>query len=167
MPLAMAFFPLRLLGVQAQDVASAPLALANDHLLGAQVRGDLGVAPGAAQDLVPDLLHPADRRRQDVAPGAPAELGEVGPGVEPGVADEQRPAEPHPAEVVPDPLHGGDVGGVARQDPRAHRHPVPGHGERDDHLGIVVAAFLGVPALPQPGFAVGRHIWRGGRSASA
>ena len=35
---AMALLPLGLLGVQAEDVAPAPLALADDHLLGAEVR---------------------------------------------------------------------------------------------------------------------------------
>ena len=45
--------------------------------------------------------------------------------------------------------HRRDVGGVAGQDPGAHRHAVAGHRERDDHLRIVVAALLGVPALPQ------------------
>ena len=89
---AVALLPRGLLGVQAEDVAPAPLALADDHLLGAQVRRDLGVAPGAAQNLVLDLLHPADRRRQDVAAGAPAQLGEIGPGVEP--VDEGGVGEP-------------------------------------------------------------------------
>jgi hypothetical protein len=91
--LAVALFPLRLRGVQAQDVAAAPFALADNHLLGAEVGRDLGIAPGAAQDLVLDLLYAPDRRRQDVAAGAPAELGEVGPGVETGITHEERPAE--------------------------------------------------------------------------
>jgi hypothetical protein len=147
--LAMTLFPRGFLGVQAEDVAPAPLALANHDLLGAQIGRDLGVAPRAAQNLVLDLLHPADRRRQDVATGAAAELGEIGSGVEPGIADEQRPAEAHLTKIVLDPLDGRDVGGVARQDPGAHRHAVAGHGKRDDHLGIVIAAFLGVPALSQ------------------
>ena len=65
--IAVALLPLGLLGVQAEDVAPAPLALADNHLFGAEVRRDLGVASRAAQDFVSDLLHPADRRRQDVA----------------------------------------------------------------------------------------------------
>ena len=145
----MTFLPLGLLDVEAEDVASAPLALADDHLLGAQVRRDLGVAPRAAQDLVLDLLHPADRRRQDVTAGTPAELGEIGPGIEPGIADEQSPAEAHLAKVILDPLDGRHVGGVAGQDPGADGHAIAGHGEGDDHLRIVVAALLGMSALSQ------------------
>src|SRR5271165_4757554 len=56
----------------------------------------------------------------------------------------QRPS-PGP-QIVLDPRHGGDVGGVARQNPRPDRHAVARHRERYDHLGLIVAALLAVAA---------------------
>src|SRR5271165_1877026 len=46
----------------------------------------------------------------------------------------------------PDPRHGGDVGGVARQNPRPDRHAVARHREGDDDLRLIVPAFLVVAA---------------------
>src|SRR3954449_1955370 len=89
----------RLLLVQAQDVAPTTLALAEHDLLGTQPGVDLGVAARMREDLVPDLLHPPDRRGQDIAPGPLGERVEVGLRVQPGVAHEQHPPEPHRAQV--------------------------------------------------------------------
>ena len=138
-----------LLLVQAQDVAPAALALAEHHLLGAQAGRDVGITARMGQDLVPDLLHPPDRRGQDVAPGPLGELVEIGPRIQPGVADEQDTAKPHRAQIVLDRLHRGDVGRGAREDPGAHRHAVAGDGEGDHHLRVVVPALLAVPAPAQ------------------
>src|SRR5271166_4932858 len=59
----------------------------------------------------------------------------------------QRPS-PGP-QIVLDPRHGGDVGGVPRQNPRPDRHAVARHREGDDDLGLIVAAFLAVAAPAQ------------------
>src|SRR5690349_509555 len=82
-----------LLLAQAQDVAPTALALAEHHLLGPQPGVDLGVAARMREDLVPALLHPPDRRGQDVAPGPLGERIEIGSRIEPGITHEQHPAE--------------------------------------------------------------------------
>jgi hypothetical protein len=56
-----------------------------------------------------------------------------------------------------------DIGGVARQYLRAHRHAVARDRQRDDDLRLVVAAFLAVPALAQrciqlPGELLGKLV---------
>jgi hypothetical protein len=86
-PLAPVLLARCLLAVQTQDVPTPTLALADDHLLGVELGGDRGVAAGPRQDLVADLLHLGQRCRQHIAAGTAGELGEVGLGVEPGIAD--------------------------------------------------------------------------------
>ena len=93
----------RLLLVQAQDVAPAALAFAKHHLLGAQGGRDVGITARMGQNLVADLLHPPDRRGQDVASSTLGELVEIGPRIEPGIADEQDTAKPHRAQIILDP----------------------------------------------------------------
>jgi site-specific DNA recombinase len=141
--------PVRLLLVQAQNVAPAALALAKHHLLGAQGGRDVGITARVGQNLLPDLFYPSDRRGQDVAARTLAQLLEVGPRIQPGIADEQDTAKPHGTQVVLDRLHRGDVGRVAGKYPGAHRHTVAGDGQGDHHLRVVVPAFLAVPAFAQ------------------
>jgi hypothetical protein len=71
--------PVCFLLVQAQDVASATLALTKHHLLGAQGGRDVGITARMGQNLVFDFLHPPNRRGQDVAPSALGQLVEIGP----------------------------------------------------------------------------------------
>lgn len=70
-------------------------------------------------------------------------------GKEPGIADEQRAPGPHTAQIFLDPLHLLDVRSVTEKHPRAHRYAIVGHRQADDHLRVVVAAFLAVAALTQ------------------
>src|SRR3954452_1540618 len=139
----------RLLPVQAQDVAPTALAPAEHDLLGTQLGVDLGIAARMREDLVPDLLHPPDRRGQDIAPGPLGERVAVGLRVQPGVAHEQDAAEPHLPQVRLDRLHGGDVGRVAGKHPGPHRHALTRDGQGDHHLRVVVPPLLAVPAPAQ------------------
>ena len=52
-------------------------------------------------------------------------------------------------QILLDARDGGDIGGVARQHPRAHRHAVARDRHGDDDLRVGVAAFLAMAALPQ------------------
>jgi len=52
-------------------------------------------------------------------------------------------------QILLDAGDGGDIGGVARQHPRAHRHAVARDRHGDDDLRVGVAAFLTMAALPQ------------------
>ena len=52
-------------------------------------------------------------------------------------------------QVLLDASHRGDVGGVARQHPRAHWHAIAGDGHGNDDLRLVVAALLAVSTLAQ------------------
>jgi hypothetical protein len=109
--------PLGFFAIKAENVATSALAIPENHLLGAQIRGDRGVAARVGQDLVPDLLDPANRGGEDVFAGTLGQLLEIGFGIEPGVADEERAAEAHVAEIVLDARDGGDVRRVARENP--------------------------------------------------
>ncbi len=129
----------------------APLAFADPDLLDLEIVGDRLVAARAGQHLAFDLLHLAHRHGQDVAAQAAAERGQVLGRIHPGIADEQAATEPPGAQVVLDPGDGGDVGGVAGQHPGPDRHAVARDREGDDHLRLVVAAFLAVAAPAQRG----------------
>src|SRR5271166_3678675 len=59
-------FTFSLLRVKAQDVALAPLAVANPYLLDVQVVGDLPVAARSCQHLILDIAHPAHRYGENV-----------------------------------------------------------------------------------------------------
>ena len=142
-------FAFRLVRIEAEDVAFAPLAIADPDLLDLQVVGHLLVAARPGQHFDLDVLHLAHRHGQDVAPKSAAECGKVVGRVHPGIADEQAAAEPPGAQIILDAGHRGDIGGIAGQHPGAHRHAVAGDGERDDHLRLVVAALLAVAAPTQ------------------
>jgi hypothetical protein len=60
---AVALLPFGLLDVQAQDIAPPPLAFADDDLLGAKVRRDLGVPVGARTYRRPCSLSSPDPAR--------------------------------------------------------------------------------------------------------
>ena len=140
---------LRLGRIEAQHIAFTPLAVADPDLLDREVVGHLAVAAWPGEHLDLDALNAAHRHRQHVAAKAAAEFGQVVSRVHRGIADEQAAAKPPSVQVLLDAGDGGDVGGVARQHPRAHRHAVAGDRHGDDDLRIGVASLLAVATLAQ------------------
>ena len=69
--------------------------------------------------------------------------------IHPGIADKDAAAEPPGAQILLYLGDGGDVGGIARQHPAAHRHTVADHRQCHDHLRLAIPAFLIVAAPAQ------------------
>lgn len=147
--LAVARLALGFLRVRADHVALPPLAFADDDLLHAQVLGHHLVAAGAGEYLARDLVAGAHARGQDVLAAAERERSPVLLRVHPGIAHEDAAPEPPAAQVVLHLLHRGDVGGLAREDPGAHRQPVARHRQSHHDLRGVTAPVLRVAALAQ------------------
>src|SRR5208337_3149106 len=147
--LAMETLAFGLFGIEAEHVAPAALALANHDLLDLEIVGHRLVAARTGQHLDLDLLHLAHRHGQDIAAETARERRHVLGRIHAGIADEHTAAEPPGAQIVLDPRHGGDVGGVPRQNPRPDRHAVARHREGDDDLRLIVPAFLVVAAPAQ------------------
>lgn len=118
----------RLLGVVADGVAAAPLAVTDRDLLVLEVVGHLLVATGPGHHLLRDLTTAVDQHAEDVLAAAPRERLEVGLRHHPGIPDEHAAAKLPALQVLLYPLDGSDVDGVARETPVTDLEAVAGHG---------------------------------------
>ena len=83
----MLVLPRLFLGVVAYDVAPPPLAVTHDHLLDAQVAGDLLVTSGTSQHVLRDLAAAMDRPAHDVLPTPKTQRPQVRSRDHPGITD--------------------------------------------------------------------------------
>ena len=77
-------------------------------------------------------------------PSSPITSGKIIGRIHAGIADEQAAPEPPGVQVRLDLGDSADVGGIARQHPGAHRHAITGDRHGDDHLRLMIPAFLAV-----------------------
>lgn len=95
-----------------------------------------------ADDLTVDFPAHAHRHAHDVAPAALGQPLQILLRDHARIADEYAPAQPLALVIALDPLDGGDINGVAGEDPVPDRQPVPGHRQPHHDLRRVVPAVL-------------------------
>src|SRR5262245_60400728 len=140
----LAFF---LLGIMAHDIATPALALTHHHFLDPQVVRHLLKTPWALEDVVGHLVAAAHRHTDDVFAPARAEPLEILLGHHPGIAHEDTPPQFPPLLCVSDLGHGGDIHGIAREHPVAHRQAIARHRQPNDDLRGIPAAIFRHPSL--------------------
>ena len=146
--------PLGFFGVETKNVTSPSLTVADDNLFGLKVILEGGKRSSFTEHFPFDLGNGSHAAGQKIFATRLGQFRPIVRRVQARISNKHRPAEIPAAQIGANLGDGGDIGGIAGQNPTPYRNAVAGDGQGDHHLRRPVALF-GVSEFAQGGVGLG------------